>query len=221
MKKKIFISFFMAIAVVAVGSISRAAIEIKPGTTAYTSIDVSSAYQLCYDLRANDTTLGNNSLDPHLTLNKDWGAVAYLGASAYGSVRSLYGEVITIDGSTYYSSTKNKSGVINLGRYATQTSSLYNGSAGGSPKNTIKLKDNIGSKYVETLQPNYNESNTKGMALGETMGWYNAEDRAATEKRPNETRGGYWSLYGTAYNGGDFGYGYGTSVLTFRPVIWN
>ena len=220
MKKKIFISFFMAIAVVAVGSISRAAIEIKPGTTAYTSIDVSSAYQLCYDLRANDTTLGNNSLDPHLTLNKDWGAVAYLGASAYGDVRSLGGSKLTYEGKNYYSTTGNKSGVMNMGTSLTQTSCIVKNKVNDTTniyarKNLIDNKD---TKYVECLS-NINKSDTLGMAIDETKYWYNAEYRLYDDAR-TYVRKFIWGFT----NSGNTVFGEPSSnsgSVTFRPVIWN
>lgn len=216
MKKKIFISFFMAIAVVAVGSISMAAIEIKPGTTTYTSIDVSSAYQLCYDLRANDTTLGNNSLDPHLTLNKDWGAVAYLGASAYGSARSDKGGKIDINGGNYYSTTGNKSGVINLGNYHTQTAAISKSRVNLSSYDEYRknLIENIGKKYVETYEQT--KLSGKGCAWNETRYWYSGSYNC----RDIILRKGIFGLDDNS-NGNDCAYGNAYSKVTFRPVIWN
>ena len=105
-------------------SISNAAIEIKSGTTAHIGINASNAYQYCYDMRSSASTLGNNTLDPHLTLNADWGATVYLGASAYGNVRDNDGESITINGTTYNSTTNNITGVMNSGQFII-TASLF------------------------------------------------------------------------------------------------
>lgn len=213
MKKKIFISFFMAIAVVAMSSISRAAIEIKPGTTVYDYITVSDSYQLCYDLRANDTTLGSNSLDPHLILNKDWGAVAYLGASAYGSARSDKGDKIDINGGNYYSTTGNKSGVINLGNNPTQTAAISKSRYSTYDRYRKNLIENIEKKYVETYE---NELSGKGCAWNETKNWYSG---SYTFNEIILRKG----IFGLDYssNGNYCAYGNAYSKVTFRPVIWN
>lgn len=235
MRKKIFITFLLAIAIVAVSSISRAAIEIKPGTTTYKGINVSDSYQICYNLRANDTTLGSNSLDPHLTLNKDWSAVSYLGASAYGSARSQYGVEVKIGERTYYSITGNKSGVMDFGYTWTQTASLYDGDGQNYPNYTKNLQDNIGTKYVETLPTTNDVESTKGLGYAETTDWYKpSEDRYNKYAAyPLKTRpvGIRRNIFGYTYyyvNDSDYyssGYAMGTGMpsdyATFRPVIWN
>ena len=98
-------------------TISNAAIEIKAGTTRHTNINISTAYQYCYDMRSATSTLGINSLDSHLSLNADWGATAYLGASTYGGVRNNYGTIVKINEANNYSTTNNITGVMNLGSY--------------------------------------------------------------------------------------------------------
>ena len=214
MKKKIFISFFMAIAVVTVSSISRAAIEIRPETTdktRYEHIDASSAYQICYDLRSYDTTLGTNNLDPHLVLNKDWGAVVYLGSSSYG-----------MPGVSKKSTTGNKSGVMNLADSSwVITSSLYQGLEGKSPSSVENLKKNINTKYVETLPKDFNIESTRGMAIMETYGWYygtNNNYNLPNEDNPVGIRYRRFPVEGIINGNGT---GKSSSYLTFRPVIWN
>lgn len=150
---------------------TRAAIENKPKGTLYSNISVSDSYRLCYDLRNNDetSTLGNNSLNPHLTTNADWGAAAYLGVSIYGSVRSATGEQITIDGIRYYTTTGNVTGIMNMGKNYTQTASLWEGN---STEYTENLRNNINTKYVENLPNSSNDENNKGKSFFETSGWY-------------------------------------------------
>lgn len=228
MKKKIIITIITLIIILVLGvcfcNKSNAAIEIKPGTEAHTKIKVTNSYQYCYDMRSSTSTLGNNTLDPHLTLNADWGAVAYLGASAYGSVRDNVGNEEQIGDRIYYSTTNNITGVMDLGKTEyTQTASLLEGYSDSN--NRTNLENNINTKYVETISKSDDvnkEAKMKGWAFYEVKGWYSASNSG---------------LDGTAnpvgIRRGIFGYSYGgTNVSlppsgdskedrTYRPVIWN
>ncbi len=209
-------------------TISNAAIEIKPiytnkQTKIHDNITISTAYQYCYDMRGATSTLGVNSLDPHLSLSADWGATAYLGTSTYGSVRDRIGVKVTIgDEMTFYSTTNNITGVMDLGvRYNNQginnyVSSILEGS-NTSNINYGVLYTNKDTKYVEeiplTTSENYLEK-TKGMALNEVKGWYSVgKDSDLNSSYPIMMR---ISILG----GGRFN---GTAQLnyTYRPVIWN
>ena len=76
--KKIIISFIIVIAIVICSNtISMAGIQIIDKATTMTSLNVSEEFDMCYNLRNGDSTLGTNSLDPHLVTSLDWGAVAY------------------------------------------------------------------------------------------------------------------------------------------------
>lgn len=217
-KYKLFLVVLVALILISISTISNAAIEVKPGTSAYTTITASDSYDLCYNLRNADSTLGNNSLDPHLTLNKDWSAVAYLGASTYGNVRSKTGTSVVINERTYYSTTNNITGVMDFGYTPfTQTASIYdNISSGELVKSLINNKN---SKYVETI--NSNSVNLKGYAFSETKSWYGSD-----ASFPSDTSSfreiiarrnifGYYTQYNGITNGGR------DSRATFRPVIWN
>lgn len=217
MRKKLTIITIFLIIILMLGicfsNVSNAAIESKNGTSAHTGITVSQAYQYCYDMRSSTSTLGNNSLDPHLTLNKDWGAIAYLGASVYGNTRSNVGESVTIGDRAYNSTTNNITGVMNMhstDRYFSSfTSSLYLEKISSYTK---KLEENIGSKYVETLSYPFSIETTKGQALTETAGWWGGT--------ANFTGG-----FGVVHRGGITGFSQGdgnqNATIRYRAAIWN
>ena len=214
MKKKIIFTSIIAFIIISINIISNAAIEIKEGTVKYTNINISNAYKLCYDLRNYDTTLGNNNLDPHLALNKDWGAVAYLSMSSYGTVRSYSGTEITINEKNYYSTTGNATGVINFGKTSSYTAGILDGAE--STDNIKNLFDNKETKYVEKLSITADANSTKGQALYETYDWYKSSGTTSsswvTSTSPVLKRSGVVRFIGTSGN---------ANIETFRPVIWN
>ena len=203
-------------------TISNAAIEIKAGTKRHTNINISTAYQYCYDMRSATSTLGINSLDSHLSLNADWGATAYLGASTYGGVRNNYGTMIKINEANNYSTTNNITGVMNLGSYLAGNM-MYTGSSYVScisDKRTVSGKeiDNIyknkDTKYVEIIPTDENIEKTRGMALIETDNWYSSGGIAGIhENSPIMYRK---NIFDRSKNIGS-----AASGITYRPVIWN
>lgn len=195
-------------------SISNAAIEIKPGGAVHTNIDVSTAYQYCYDMRSSASTLGNNTLDPHLTLNADWAAVTYLGASAYGNVRDLNGPGITINGTTYNGSTTNNITGVMVKAANVYTSSLLNAD-GEYSSNSTNLVKNKNTKYVELLDTTESLETTRGLSITETNGWYGSSINYPTStSEPVIIRGVLFGM--TKVNGAYYG-----SARSYRPVIWN
>ena len=83
--KKIILSIIIILSITFISTISKAALEFKKNAkNEYSPLNASVAYQLCYDLKNSDSTLGINQVDPHLILNKDWTAVAFLSMSTYG-----------------------------------------------------------------------------------------------------------------------------------------
>lgn len=201
---------------------SNAAMAIKPGTSRWVNISVSESYQQCYNLRNSDATLGKNNLDPHLTLNKDWGAVAYLAISPYGKVTDSYGPQISINGTNYRTTTGNITGVMNMGSNHTQTSSLLGGNGND---NTTNLTNNLSTKYVENLSAETSIENTRGQAIAETWGWFSSDKYYSTSSAPVGIRHGILGLgnYGYGSYGNDYSIGMGkaSEYSSFRPVIWN
>lgn len=210
MKNKIkCISFIMIVTIMLLTIKSNAAMAIKPGTTTWTSINVSDSYAQCYNLRNADSTLGANQLDPHLTLNKDWGAVAYLAISTYGSVNSSTLPTTTINGASYTTTNGNATGVMNMGNIYTQTAS-DNENDTHNYADMIEIYNNIETKYVEKLSSNPTSDTTVGQALVETISWFGSANDYGI---PTLYR---WKVLGYTVSSGN-----GSYNTTFRPVIWN
>lgn len=213
-RKVIVISILAIIASLSIATVSNAAIQIKPTqANVHLNITPSNAYQYCYDMRNASSSLGVNNLDPHLTLNKDWGAAAYLAISAYGTTRNNEGISVGIDSYGYFSTTGNVTGVMSMGRNETWTASFMEGATERSAMNVIK--NNKDTKYVETIPSNDFANKTKGYAFKETESWYYSENDIFTSGYQTYVRKKL--LYPKA----DHGDQNQASKTTFRPVIWN
>ena len=190
-------------------TISKAAsyMEIKEGQVAWTNISVSDAYDRCQELNTKESVLGSDKLEAHLTLNRDWGAVAYL-------TMSIYGVNDANDGQT--STTGNETGVKDFGKKYTWTAGAHETGLESEPKASVyrqSLITNKSSKYVELLKNNIAE-NPKGLALNE----FGASGNYCSSSWPMLLRTGVLR-FTTGFNGYD---GYGPHLsITFRPVIWN
>ena len=191
-------------------NISKAAevsrFESKSGGTLWNNVTITRAYRECYDLRelSAESTLGNNSLDPHLTLNKDWGAVAYLALSKYGSGNNS-------------DTTGNATGVQDFGKNYEWTSSLISEATNlnVSEARTDLINHVEGEQYVEQLEQdvNTNVEHSKGMALAETSN--KANNREFNPRFPCFTRTGVLGFYGPF--GGSFCYGQRRYELYISP----
>ena len=209
-RKVIVISILAIIASLSIVTVSNAAIQIKPTQgVRHTNITASNAYQYCYDMRNASSSLGVNNLDPHLTLNKDWGAAVYLAISAYGTTRASVMTAVQIDGYGYYSTTGNITGVISMNR-RTFTSSVVENAT--DLTNLSNIVNNKNTKYVEIIPKSNLAAATKGYAFEETRGWYDSN---------GVNPGGYSTIerYGILRTQAGTGSAY--SEISFRPVIWN
>lgn len=216
MKRKIILLLAIIALFMSINTISFAGLEIKEGTTAYTSVNISESFDICYNLRDGTSTLGTSNLDPHLATSLDWGAVAYLAQSRYGANAS----------SVSTNTTGNKSGVMNMNGY-TQTATIFENRNTTSTEATTyryrleaALLDNNMKKYVDVISNTVDETTTLGRAIAETRNWYGATysfNNGANTNNPIIIRD---SLFGVGYSyyGSS---GQASSNLTFRPVIWN
>ena len=152
-KQKIKIAFLTIVGICIGTTVSNAAIEIKPGTSPHVNLTASTSFEYCYNMRSYSSSLGANNLDPHLTTNADWAATAYLGLSAYGYVRTKEGNPVSIGEASYYSTTQNATGVMNMGKTTTQTASNFDRiSDTNSVKiQTINIYNKRYTKYVDIL----------------------------------------------------------------------
>lgn len=214
--KKSMIFILLFIGIISIANFSQAGVEMKEGTTAYTSVNVSESFDICYNLRDGTSTLGNCNLDPHLATSLDWGAVAYLAQSRYG------GNSSGISSNT----TGNKSGVMNMNTW-TQTATLYesrNKNSNEANQYRFRLEEAIAdsnlSKYVDVISNTVDVDTTRGRAMAETINWYGASyylQNGSNTNYPIIIRDSLFGVnvnsYGTA--------GQANANLTFRPVIWN
>lgn len=233
MKKKIKILLFILLVLMLILTTKTfAAIEIKPGTAPHTSITIDNAYNNCYNMRSPTSTLGNNTLDPHLALNKDWAAVAYLGLSAYGAINSATGPTTTISENSYYTTNGNASGVLNFGTNSSNANIRFTYVAAYAPgaravASSNILRSKVQTKYVDSLPTSSGDyasvANTKAMALGEIRGWKSSKNNGTystaghvTSVRENAL--GYtYTIDGSAF----CPIGDAFSTTTYRPAIWN
>ncbi len=187
--KKQLIVGIIVLLILLIPTISKANMEIKPGTTTWTNITVSEAYDACRELDMEGSSLGTDRLDPHLALNKDWGTVAYLAISASGAVTSgttNTGPKVTVDDREYTTTTGNLTGVMDFGKTrwtftscSTETGLEVESSNATCRDNLIKNKT---TRYVETLPDSLTKENSKGMALSETGGWF----KSTADWKPNK-----------------------------------
>jgi hypothetical protein len=224
MKKSIkIIGLFTIVLIMLLTTKVNAGMQVKSGTSSWDKITVSESYSVCYDLRNSDSTLGKNTLDPHLVLNKDWSAAAYLGVSSYGSISDNTPRYYE-NGQYYYTINGNKTGVTNLGSNYTKTSSLLEG-FNEENSNISKLVENKNTKYVEIIDVNRTIEKTKGQALAETWGWFynNASNNTAWTEFCSDYPVLIRSSYFGVIDGRNFSKGSGVADgnTTFRPVIWN
>ena len=177
---------------------SNAAIVIKPiGYGAYYDINgvscqettrqtvtVNQAFNNCRDLGLSTSSLGANSLDPHLSTARDWGAVTYLGLSIYGDIDTDEGssdDMVIIDNVTYRTTNGNLSGVLNFGnrvniaaasKKARQPNIVSaHAYAGTSTNNTSQLYKEENQKYVDIVPAIPDNENSKGMGISEIKKW--------------------------------------------------
>lgn len=188
---------------------SNAAIECKGENPSF--LGQLPAFKLFYDMRNPTSSLGINTLEPHLELNKDYGTWAYLGMSTYGNNGRMGGNSC---------STPNATGiVVNTYQCGQEITAGIVDPFGES--SIVQQYGN--SKYLEKFDTTeFTIENTKGMALAETYGWYmNANDGhgvlsgIATIMRVGERnwsgRGLYDYLFTDSWGG----------TCYARPVIWN
>ena len=200
---------------------ANAAVEIKPGTTAQTSITVNDSFRTCYDMRIPASSLGNNSLDPHLAKLTDWGITAYLGLSSYGTVKNATGDTVTINSVNYTTTTGNATGVMDFGKNVTHTASYLEGSTSSDKRSNLYTSSY--SRYVDVISGTNDASNNIGMAYGETSGWYSSPKDFVNSSNPVGIRAGVLGYYyhiGNAY-GPNVGDGGSYGDVTYRPVLWN
>ena len=244
MKKKILLIGIIMLFMVMLTNKSHAAIEIKPSPEAnannvLVNTTVSNSYLLCQKMTEKGESLYGATVVPHLSTNKDWGAVSYLSNSIYGtnSKGENTGTKINIDGVDYYSTNGNVTGVINWGVNCynsslwTQTSSLIQAyiddNSESTAKDNVKELENAarnGSRFVEIIDTSDSTlQNTQGMGMGETRlyPWKQWNVVHSNVNNPVTIREGLFGYNASVYYNSNTTSGIASSRATFRPVIWN
>ncbi len=214
-------------------------LQVVPGVSSWRSITISNIYDVCKAY--------NSTLNSHMMKNDEWGAVAYLSRSKYGTNR----EVTINDNGSFYtgggsgnayvnngaqSTTGNVYGVYDMsgGAYeyvaayvntgnsnlTTYGSSLVNGEA--------KMKNVYAKGSTDSYEDNYQQNKEiYGNAVYETStsssgttSWHGGYSAFPYENNTFFMWGGY---YGNSYGAGVFCFGGSTGnagkVASFRPVL--
>lgn len=165
--RKVFLMFFVMLVIAFYGTVSKAATEFKFSESEYKrSATLSTAYQLCYDLKNSDSTLGVNQVDPHLMLNKDWTAVTFLAESTYGN--GGWSRNCTVNNLEACSSTANATGTMTVNSY-NYGSTIYTSSilenANPTSEYFKNLVQNRNTRYVENIKLPITDESNKGLGF--------------------------------------------------------
>lgn len=228
MKRKIIMSLILIILILLISLPNFAATEVrarKTGENVFRALTVSQSYQQCLNLKDKEgESLYGTNVIPHLTTNKDWGAVSYLAYSNYGiNAKNKTGIQVKINGTDYLSTNGNITGIMDWGKNWTQTSSLnsaYIENPTGS-ENLILLEENIGTRLVEEVNTkNATNKTTTGMAITEFGNSYGSIANDVNYPVTIRQNLNVYSVAGPSgqdsiSNGGKY------SWVTFRPIVWN
>lgn len=191
---------------------------VKDGKV-WNQISVSDSYKACEDLDSRDSTLGTDKLQPHLTTDADWSAMAIMSASQYGGAGTNAPDWTN----------GNASGVYKIGQYYSQSTGILNTANKNSTNFVSGLFNEDGSvkKYVKQWSTTRTDTNFVGFLdsnSGGTFGAFGGENLWSTSTSfPVSIKHG---LFGVVI-GSNFGGGYSITTggayngVTFRPVIWN
>lgn len=240
-EKRIFILIILFITLLILQTKSNAAIEIVPskdgtGLDIILNTTISNSYLLCQNMTQRGESLHGATVVPHLATNKDWGAVAYLSNSFYGTNTKgeNIGVEVIIDGVKYYSTTTNITGVMNWGtnpnvkntdnysKMRTQTAGIlatYDHTSSTASDNVVEIYKNMNTRFVDLVGTDYS---SKGMAFSETGGFYGSGQTIRTNiNYPVSFRTGLFGIH--IGNGSPYfdGAGGPRGNTTFRPVVWN
>lgn len=212
--KKVFFMFLVMMVIAFYGTVSKAATEFKFSQSSLPykrSETLSTAYQLCYDLKNSDSTLGVNQVDPHLMLNKDWTAVTFLAESTYGNGGWSYN--CTVNNLEACSSTANATGTmtVNSSDYGSTiyTSSILE-NANPTSEDFKNLVQNRNTRYVENVKLPITDESNRGLGFFTDTYSLKISDGDVTIKQKSN-----YSIGVTASSTQ-----WGNSAM-FRAAIWN
>ena len=210
---------------------------IKQGT-------ISTYFELANNLTTVGNTLEGSSVISHMMTNEDWAAVSYFSNSIYGipgakaaatTTERGNGITINMNGTDYYSTNGNETGVMDLGRTTTYMSGILS-DGNGTIYNSCTTH---GARLIELANTdlvtlvNADGSNFDKLAI---KNWFNSTVRINDAKGSNCNStlsfGMRRGLFGCAYTGEWWSYGAGVCTydcqgmnpdkkITFRVALWN
>lgn len=204
---------------------SYGAVAITKGTSVFTNRTISDFYDMCKEMKNAGQGLEGTSVDVHMATNKEWATVSYFSNSNYGTATQGQntGTSITIDGTTYYSTNGNATGIMDWGKTQTYTSGVVSNYA--DVDTTSTLYDN-GKSIIQNATDNTHVDlmNTVSKSSIAANSWYSSSNRVGGNiEFPYSSRKGLFGIL-VGYDNighGRSGYGIASSDITFRPVILN
>lgn len=207
---------------------SYGAVAITKGTEVFTNRTISDFYDMCKEMKNAGQGLEGTSVDVHMATNKEWATVSYFSNSNYGTATQgkNTGTSITIDGTTYYSTNGNATGVMDWGKNETFTSGIISNYADIDTTSTVYSN---GASIIQNATDSVNVDlmNTVSKSSVAANGWYKSwNDLRINIDFPYSVRSGLFGIsMGTMYASNQYlvngRYGGPSSKTTFRPVILN
>ena len=205
---------------------AKTSIEIKPNSTVYTNKTISDFFDESMAMGNVGEGLESDNVDVHMATNMDWAMVSYFSNSAYGTngAGENRGIQVSINGTDYFSTNGNATGVMDFGKNITYTSGVISNYSEISNTSTLYsygksiIENATINKYVDLI----NTLSTKEMGA---QAWYDAKVAIWNGPgMPYSIRKGLFTFQGgdgSMINMGAKPYGGAQTNVTFRPIIWN
>lgn len=202
---------------------SYGAVAIVKGGKTFTNRNISDCYDLSKEMKGVGQGLESTNVDVHMATNKDWATVSYFSNSIYGTATTgeNKGIEIEIDGTKYFSTNGNVTGIMDWGKTVTFTSGIISNYA-DMDQSTTPYTD--GKSIIDNAGKDSNidilSNSTSTVSIGKN-GWYNSWNYLGADlKYPYSVRSGLFGFSAGNGNGGGTS-GAARTDVTFRPVIYN
>lgn len=196
-----------------------------PNSHSITNISISNASLISSKMSSRGNIYGlDSNVNAHVMTNLEWGAIAYLTNSKYGSNTNLEYKVGDYKNNLNSSTTGNITGIFDMsGSLPEMVMGNYNKDAGKDSSDNSGFK-NMGSvewpKNITYYEGITSKNRILGDATGETEGWYNSVNEFVNGQYPFMIRGGNINSISSIYNYSKTTGNYKDN-LTFRTVFFN